>query len=88
MTGWFPAPGWGPWDALETAGVRVVDDPRNLTPPCALVEIDTAAPGGCVRRRLHGASAADRAGPGPCGCEEMVVDYRSPPVVPVRGVCP
>ena len=48
---WWPAPGWQPWDALTAAGVRVVDDVRNVSPPCALVEIDTA--------ELVGACAVD-----------------------------
>lgn len=36
---WWPAAGWQPWDALAEAGIRVVDDVRNVSPPCALVII-------------------------------------------------
>ena len=39
---WWPAAGWQPWDALTAAGITVVDDPRNVSPPCAYVAIDVA----------------------------------------------
>lgn len=31
-------------DALRTAGVRATSDPRNVTPPCVLVELDRVDP--------------------------------------------
>jgi hypothetical protein len=43
--GFWPGPGWAPWDALVAAGVRVVADPRSVAPPCVLVEVTQARPG-------------------------------------------
>jgi hypothetical protein len=40
---WWPGPGWEPWDDLVLAGVRVVDDPRNVSPPCVLMQIESIA---------------------------------------------
>ena len=46
---WWPDPSWLPWATLTAAGVTVVDDPRNVSPPCALVVIDRAEiVGACV----------------------------------------
>jgi hypothetical protein len=42
VTAWWPSLAWGPWAALASAGVAVVDDARNVSPPCALVAIDSA----------------------------------------------
>jgi len=39
MPGWFPGPGWEPWDALVAAGVHVFAEAREPTGPGVLMEV-------------------------------------------------
>lgn len=83
---WWPGPGWAPWDDLVEAGVRVIDDPRNLAPPCVLFGIDSAtselaAAEGCLSVDIVAKATAIPPGPDHADARRWLWTVAVPPLM-------
>ena len=82
---WFPAPGWPPWDALSAAGVRVTDDVRNLSAPCAVVQIDRVEMVGNCAVQYTVAVRLVAPGPDNADAQKWLWTVAVPPLLPFAG---
>jgi hypothetical protein len=82
MSAWWPGPGWEPWDALTAAGVTVVDDPRNVSPPCALAEIEEAVMSGACAIDYTARIRLVAPGPDHADARKWLWTVAAPPLFP------